>query len=187
MPNPTMKDPKGYLTKEEIQAMIDTAATERDKILIYTLAMTGRRISEVVRNLRPMDIDFDNNLINYTILKRRKDTKMLLPAKPELVRALNKYIVRYDIEWDQPIFTIGRRRAHQIVRRIGEKAGIQKSVHPHMFRHSFAIAAAKNTENVPDFLELKELMGHSRLDSTMFYMRFYPRKSKELLDKTYSD
>src|SRR5215471_6267129 len=60
--------PEG-LSPEEIRAIIDAAATERDRLLLTTLWATGARISEVLM-LRPRDIHRDGlvlpNLKNPT-------------------------------------------------------------------------------------------------------------------------
>ncbi len=61
------------------------------------------------------------------------------------------------------------RRDHlrNILAGLGREAQVE-NVHPHRFRHTFAITYLRNGGNV---LELKELLGHSSLVMVMRYAR----------------
>lgn len=183
-----MKDPKAYLEPRQINELIASCKKARDKLLLMMLARTGRRVSEIVRCLRPKDIDFTNGLINFTILKRKKGENKLLPVDEDVLLALKEYIESRKIKDEEFIFPISRQRVDQIVKKASEKAGISSigggkynKPHAHVFRHSFAIQAAKSLKNPADLVQLKELLAHSRIDTTMFYLKFNPTEQKELL------
>lgn len=177
-----MQNPKSYYTKSEANLIIKACRNYRDKLLLLTLAKTGRRVSEIVRCLKPVDIDFDQGLVNYTILKRKVHTKKLLPMDTHLLSLLEKYIKSRRIGPDDYIFKISRQRVDQIIKRAAKKVGV-KTAHAHVFRHSFAIQSAQKLKNPADLVQLKELMGHARMDTTMFYLKFNPREQRELLEE----
>ena len=68
---------------------------------------------------------------------------------------------------DDMIFDINRQRAWQIVKEVAEKAGIQKKVFPHLFRHSDAVERLRRTGN-PKALQIH--LGHNSTLMTMRYL-----------------
>lgn len=59
-------------------------------------------------------------------------------------------------------------------------AGIKKPVHPHMFRHTFAVNALKNGI---DIYRLCDLMGHSDITITAKYLHIVDTQPKKLGEK----
>jgi site-specific recombinase XerD len=59
------------------------------------------------------------------------------------------------------------RRVHAIIGRTAEKAGIERLVHPHDFRHFYGTMMAKNQTRLE---VLQSFMGHSSVDYTMKYV-----------------
>ncbi|GAG16095.1 unnamed protein product, partial [marine sediment metagenome] len=139
----TMKDPKGYLTSEECRKII-AVVRGRDRLIIYTLLNTGRRISELVGRygVRPCDINDRDNVIRWRILKRKRYTEMTIPTHHNVVHALVNYAKSHLIADDKPLFKMTRQRAFQIVRKAGDLSGVRNvgetKLHPHHFRHTFA-------------------------------------------------
>jgi integrase len=67
------------LSPQDVQAVIDAATRERDRLLLRVLWATGARVSEVLA-LRPMDVERD-----HFVLPNRKNpsltvTRVYLPA-----------------------------------------------------------------------------------------------------------
>lgn len=209
-----MQDMKGYLSPEEVRRVIDGANFGdrlRNKLLIKVLAYTGRRISEIVGlkkkdkppltgGLIPNHIDVDNSQILWDIVKKKKPTQQWVPAPPELIDNLITYINLVGIKDNERVFPISRQRAQQIVRQAGEFANINfvgnKRIHPHHFRHSYAVSLIR--DGTPIF-EIKKLMAHSTIMVTESYLkiapedvrlsankitRLYKKQDKEVTDDT---
>lgn len=137
-----------YLTPEEVYQMAEVISGgrngERDKLLILLLFETGLRVSEAL-SLTPRLIgQSEGKPVIY--LKKGKGSKARMVACPEdLAHRIRSFAYQKQIGPDNRIFPINRKRAWQIVKLAGEKAGIQKRVWPHLLRHSDAIERLRQT------------------------------------------
>lgn len=184
-----MKDSKGYLSEEEQEKILNADMKARDKLLIFTLLKSGRRVSEIVGKLgvRPCDINERDNIIRWRILKKKTGVyERNIPTSSDLVLKLFEYYKENMIPEEEPIFNFSRQRAFQIVRKAGELAGITtvgtKKIHPHHFRHTFGVKKAKGGD-ASDLKLLKDLMAHSSLDATIFYLTYSDKRVRELVEK----
>jgi integrase len=80
---PKRWQPPDGLAPTEVQAVIEAAGSERDRLLLRVLWATGARISEVLA-LRPLDVQRD-----HLVLANRKNPsqpikRVFLPAGPNL-------------------------------------------------------------------------------------------------------
>jgi len=159
-----------YLTPEEVYQIAAAARSngrngERDELLILTLFETGLRVSEAL-SITPRSIDSykGHAVIN---LKKGKGKKPRIVACPNnLAHRLKSYAYNR-LGLDDRIFKINRKRAWQIVKEAGEKAGLNKRVWPHLLRHSDAIERLRQTGN-PKALQIH--LGHSSMIMTMRYL-----------------
>ena len=173
-PDP-MKNEQEHLTYEQIKAIIDACDNLRDKALIVTLAKTGRRVSEVVKSLKVGDIDFNEGVIYFKILKKKYDKKERFFVDKEVLDILKEYLKTAELKNDN-VFDITRQRVDQIFKKLCYSVGITKigehKPHIHVLRHSYAIEYAKRAGNPADIVQLKNQLAHSKLETTMFYLRF---------------
>lgn len=138
---------------------------EKYYCLIRTLALTGIRISE----LSGCSVEALENG-KFTICNKRKTREVYLPQK--LIRDLKRYCQMSNID-SGPIFlgncgkTINRISVYKMLVNLAVKAGVPKEkVHPHSFRHLFAITYMKKYSNL---FELADILGHSSLETTRIY------------------
>jgi integrase/recombinase XerD len=158
-----------YLTPDEVYQIADAAKEsrkgERDELLILTLFQTGLRVSEAL-DITPRKIGaYSGHWVLYIKGKGRKPRTVACPDS--LAYRLKSYAFDNKLGLDDKIFRINRKRAWQIVKVAAEKAGIQKRVFPHLFRHSDAIERLRQTGN-PKSLQLH--LGHSSTLMTMRYL-----------------
>lgn len=151
------------LTKQEIRAMIHRTSNPKHRLILALLYGAGLRLNEL-RNLKIEHLQPNNVLIKQG--KGNKDRLTLLPkeAKP-LIRQLGitkGYLLR------------GRNGKYSaksiqaVVQQAAKRAGIQKHIHPHCLRHSFATHLL---EQGTDTRIIQKLLGHKRLETTQRYTR----------------
>lgn len=80
------------LSREEIQAMEDGAQTERDKLIVRTLADTGVRVGELVA-LGPSDVQVQGRN-QYLKVQGKGHANDSFPCRPPFTGGLRRYADR---------------------------------------------------------------------------------------------
>ncbi|KAG1649072.1 Integrase/recombinase [Nymphon striatum] len=181
------------LSKKEIKILF-SHLSGKHKLMAGLLYGSGLRLMECVR-LRVQDIDFDYQQIMVRNGKGFKDRIVPLPArftetmKTQIkeVQALHQADLKLNIDgkelaWqflfpatriatDQRSGKIRRHHLHETtlqkaVKNAGRKSGINKRIHCHVLRHSFATHLL---EAGYDIRTVQELLGHTDVATTMIY------------------
>ncbi len=170
------------LTKEEVKRLIDSAETNKSRIMISLLYSSGLRVSELVK-LKPQDMRFEENIGWARSGKGSKDRMFILSQTiaDEIKDYLKKRTAnQYVFSQDKPLTT---RNVQKIVKNLRTKANIQKKVTPHTLRHSFATHLL---EEGTDIRLIQTLLGHSSLNTTQLYTHVSTEQLKRIqnpLDK----
>lgn len=94
----------------------------------------------------------------------------------DLIDELVSYARDRNIGEEDRIFDITQRRVRQIVKEAGKKAGIEKVgdslPHPHIFRHSHAIAYIRADSSMEGLRNLQRRFKHSNIMTTAHYLQF---------------
>jgi len=142
----------------------------RDRALIYTLLDTGIRISELcAATIR--DLDLKNQRLK---IWGKGSKERFVPLGRQTASALWRYLTtRPDREKRDPLFASKRtgRHLHRnsinlLLKRMANRADVD-DVHPHRFRHTFAITFLRNGGNV---YALQRTLGHTTLDMCRNYL-----------------
>ena len=158
-----------YFTYEEVRRVIEQAKNPRDKLLMECLWQLGPRVSELLQ-LKPGDVDFQSGTVRLITLKRRRPIERAVPAKPQLLGELARYIASNRIPDGQRLFSITRFRVDQIVRKAVRAAGITDGrAHAHTFRHSLGVHLI---QRLP-ITAVKEILGHASIENTLVYTRLF--------------
>jgi len=161
-----------YISETEISIILDKAKKHsyRNYILLLTLWRTGMRNSEIVALAK-------RDIINDTIIVRdaKGHKDRVIPLEKELGNLLGLYSDRFGLK--EPLFNISDRQVRNIVYKYAEDG---MDVHPHTFRHSFAVYCLKHGMNLRS---LQKILGHSSLTTTQVYLDVVGEDIKEDFDK----
>lgn len=162
--------PRQPMTPMELELMRSACRTVREKALVDFLYSTAARVSEAAA-LKLEDVDLKEGTIQIQHGKGDKARPSYLNA--EAIVSLQAYLATRDDDCPA-VFVTTRRPHHQMtakalqeeIKAIKTRANIQKKVTPHVFRHTTATTALRNGMSVQ---QVMQLLGHSRLDTTLIY------------------
>ena len=176
-----------YLSEDEIDNLLDirlvTPYDYRNKAMLELLYATGVRITELI-NLKVSDVDLFNCFIRV-FGKGKKER--IVPISDLAVKYLTIYIEDYrnmilkehDSEYlfiSNSYKNISRQGFFKILKAECERCGIEKTVSPHVLRHSFATHMLKHGA---DLRIIQELLGHEDISTTQIYAHLVNEKLKE--------
>jgi Site-specific recombinase XerD len=164
------------LSKQEVWSMLCCCKMLKHKILISLLYGCGLRLEEAL-NVRLRDLDFDRKQLHVVQGKGKKDR--YVPLSEHLIRGITSYLAEEKPkEWlfnGLPVIHQGvashtrysKKGAQTAVKQAVISAGIIKDAHVHTLRHSYATHLL---EDGLDIVTLKNLLGHSKIETTMEYL-----------------
>lgn len=168
------------LSQQEVAQLIESALTPVHRAVLITLYATGLRRTELTR-LKVSDIDTERMVIHVISGKGRKDRDVML--SPRLLAELRQYWRGLKHKPRTWLFPGGRWHGRteapmtdKVVwyacEQAAKRAGIDKRVHPHTLRHSFATHLL---EAGVDLRTIQLLLGHSDLKATTVYLHLSHR------------
>ena len=166
------------LTLEEVdrlQQAIDLSKWEgqRNKAIIEVLYSCGLRVSELV-TLKLSDLYLDEQFLRVT---GKGQKTRLVPISPVAIKQLQLWFVDRNAmnikPGEEDYVFLNRRGAHLtrtmiliMIKRLGQEAGIAKTISPHTLRHSFATSLL---EGGADLRSIQAMLGHESIGTTEIY------------------
>lgn len=159
---------KETYSDEALEQMRDHCDSLRDLAIIDLLASTGMRVGEMVR-LNVEDIDFENREC-VVFGKGDKERKVYFDARTKI--HLQNYLASRD-DANPALFVTLHRPYDRLqisgveirMRELGRRLDMAK-VHPHKFRRTLATMAIDKGMPIE---QVQQLLGHSKIDTTMQY------------------
>lgn len=178
MPQIGKKLPEVLTIKEidTLLATIDLSKPEghRNKAILETLYSCGLRVSELV-NLQYENIFFEEGFVR---ILGKGSKQRLVPISDSVAKEIDLYEVatrnHMNIKPGNESFVFLNRRGAKltrvmiftIIKNLAEKAGIEKNISPHTFRHSFATHLLEGGANLR---AIQEMLGHESITTTEIY------------------
>lgn len=173
------------LTLEEIKKIINsfdhTPENRRNQMICKMLIATGARISEIL-NLEIKNIE--NTDFEFVKVFGKGSKYRYIPIYPELENELKEYINIYRSQLKSSVGSfllfpgIRRENFWKVLNKHALNVGIEKKIHPHLFRHSTATLLL---ENGADIRMVQEILGHASIKTT----EIYTHVEKSTLKKIY--
>ncbi|MCX6778405.1 MAG: site-specific integrase [Candidatus Micrarchaeota archaeon] len=182
--------PENILTEDEVKLMAEAATHPRDKAFVLTLYESGCRIGEML-SLKIKSVQFDEFGAVLRVSGKTGDRRVrVVCSAPLLATWIDLHPLRADPEaalwtgWQKPHSREGF-RYHTMVctlRELARRAGINRRVYPHLFRHSRATALANKLTEA----QMKEHFGWVQAsEMASVYVHLSGRDVDEALLKTY--
>ena len=160
------------LSKEDREGFRDG---QRNKAMLETLYSCGLRVSELV-GLKMSDLFFDEGFVKVT---GKGNKQRFVPIGNYTQKCITLYVenTRRDQSvakgYEDTLFLnrrgkgLTRAMVFTIIRQLAVKIGLNKTISPHTFRHSFATHLL---ENGADLRSIQLMLGHESITTTEIYM-----------------
>lgn len=170
-----VKTPRGgkrlpqVLRKDEIEALLNHKGSSRQERAIVLLMLdAGLRLVEVNRLLR-MDIDLQEHKV---LVRGKGDKQRMVPLTDRLHDALATWLYHKQGSPHDPLFpgykgeALKPRAIGYIISLIGKDIQMERSLSPHMLRHTFATRLLRQGVNLR---VIQQLLGHANISTTQIY------------------
>ena len=179
-----------FLSSTEVDALINAFPRTgkdplvfRNRTILEIMYACGLRVSETA-SLTLGSVKFDDETIR---VRGKGNKERLVPIGKTALRVLDRYLteIRPQLVKNQMEATLflsrngkklDREWIWKIVKEATVLAGINKNIHPHTLRHSFA---SHLLENGADLRVIQEMLGHADISTTQIYTHV---NQKQLLD-----
>lgn len=180
------------LSPDEVERILSAAASERDRVVLYLMAMTGMRRSELIA-LKWGHVDFPNESLRVVLGKGRKGREVPMPVELSALLADVKARLEEQGAYNTEFYVSPRTRVvtppgsaesvtvwpdkpmgpttpNKILERAARSAGVPQPnyVSPHDLRRAYA--GAFLAENPGDIRALQGLLGHADIGTTQLYL-----------------
>lgn len=177
------------LTTDEIDriiAVIDTSTAKglRDSAMLETLYSCGLRVSELI-SLRMSDLFFGEG---YVRVIGKGDKQRLVPISTMARDRIQLYL-EHRHPWragEEVVFLNNRGRkltrvmVFTVIKQAAARAGIEKRISPHTFRHSFATHLLEGGASIR---QVQEMLGHESILTTEIYTHLDNEHLRQTVEK----
>jgi integrase/recombinase XerD len=181
------------LSFEEIEQLIraiDLSKPEggRNKAILEVMYSSGLRVTEAI-NLKISSLYLD---VGFIRVIGKGDKERLVPIGSDAIKYIKLYKETIRVhqipakDCDDILFLNNRGKAlsrvmiFYIIKDLIQKTGIQKTISPHSFRHSFATHLV---EGGADLRAVQEMLGHESITTTEIYTHINREYLRDTLDR----
>lgn len=187
-PKRWMRLPK-ILSETEITHLLELPVSKgpedlRDSAMVELLYATGLRVSELIN----LELSHLNLEIGYVMATGKRDKQRVVPIGDQSRKVLTPYLkearpalLKKRVSQTLFVTRLGRSFTRQgfwkVLRGRAKRAGIMKTISPHMLRHSFATHLL---EHGADLRSVQMMLGHSSITTTQIYTHVEQARLKRI-------
>ena len=157
----------------------------RDIAVIEMFFATGARVYEI-SGIKNECIDLNTGLVRF--MGKGGKERYVQISNSHVLKILRKYYAKNEDQIKKSGYFFinqrGSRYTEQSIRvmlqKYTQKAGIERHITPHMFRHSFATYLI---EDGVDISCVQQILGHSSIKTTQIYIHIAAKKQAEILKR----
>lgn len=177
------------VSKDEMNLILsqpgdDSPAALRDRAMLELLYATGLRVSELIG----LTMNSINWQVGFLVVMGKGGKERVVPVGKTAYDVVRRYLDEARSKLIKTRTTdvlflnrfgkaFTRQGLWKIIIHYAQKAGLQKSVHPHTFRHSFATHLL---EGGADLRAVQVMLGHSDISTTQIYTHVTRDRLKEI-------
>ncbi|WP_333801206.1 site-specific integrase [Phnomibacter sp.] len=174
----------GFLNQEEIDKLVALELKDRNmarKRDIFLFACYTGLAYVDLKGLKGEHI-FQEKDGSYYIIKARQKTgeQSIIPLLPASARILQSYSPTGDIR-DFMWYVSSNQKMNEGIKILGQMAGIEKPLHMHLARHTFATTVTLSN-GVP-IESVSKMLGHATIKQTQHYAKVVASKIKDDMSK----
>jgi len=180
-----------FLDLDEVDRLLaqpdrSTAKGVRDQALISVLYATGLRVTELI-SLKASNLHLEEG---YLTCVGKGDKERIVPIGQEATDAVRRYLAEgrpqlagRSSPWlfvnarGGPLSRVG---FWKLLKEYGLKAGITRSISPHVLRHSFATHLL---DRGADLRAIQMMLGHADLSTTQIYTHVLEARLRSVYDR----
>lgn len=158
------KEQAKYMSIEQYEAVIDYLKDkhERSSILLYILAITGARFSEV-NNLSYEDISIKDSTIHLHGTKTENADRIVEVSKNDVI-LINKHLLKHPKRIDDKIFMLSHTAVNKVFKKLKTHIGISDEITPYALRHTHASYLI--SKQIP-IEYISKRLGHANISITL--------------------
>jgi len=181
-----------FLSEEEVSALVTAPEQDkpqglRNRALLELLYAAGVRVAEVFNlNVADLELSPDGGLLR--VRGKGNKQRVVLVGRPAS-RALKRYLRQGRPQLatgpQEALFLnrdgerLSMRAVQTIVRKAALASGLDKRVHPHLLRHTFA---THMLDGGADLRVVQELMGHASANTTQIYLHVTEARQRQVYE-----
>jgi integrase/recombinase XerD len=190
LPKPKKRLPETLSYDEVLKLLVAAAENHRDRAIIALLYGAGLRVSEVI-HLEMGQIHFEAGLVR---VHGKGDKERAVPIGTQVIDLVQRYV---QLERSQrlrgrtsDLLFPGRGRSgvytrqavFAMLRRLGQRAALERDVSPHRLRHAFATHLVQGGA---DLRAVQAMLGHADLRTTEVYTHVDDEHLRTTYDRTH--
>ena len=163
-----------FLSKKEVDQFLGTIRRERHRVAFTLMSYSGLRVSEVC-NLKVSDVNFSRGFIK---VNGKGNKERIVPLPPKVQSLIESYLRTNGNTLNPDSKLVGGERSswHCICKKYAKRSLSRSDIHCHTLRHSFATSLYEEGVQIE---RISQLLGHSRLDTTMIYAHISVEQKRE--------